>query len=48
MNGDNKAAIDFLKKWKPKGPWVLTSIQTDRKGINTATNGDRDWETRTL
>lgn len=37
MKGDNNAAVDFLKKWKKDGPWVLTSIQTDRKGINTST-----------
>lgn len=27
--------IDFLKKWKERGPWVLTSIQTDKKKIMT-------------
>lgn len=37
MKGDNKAAIKFLKQWNPNGPWVLTSIQTDRKKINTTT-----------
>lgn len=37
MQGDNEGAIKFLKKWKAEGPWVLTSIQTDRKGINTTT-----------
>jgi hypothetical protein len=34
---DNQAAIDFLQKWAPEGPWVLTSIQTDRQGIGTGT-----------
>ena len=34
---NDKAAIEFLQKWNPVGPWVLTSISTDRKGIETAT-----------
>lgn len=37
---NNNAAIDFLCKWKEGGPWVLTSISTDRKGINTTTFTD--------
>ena len=37
MKGNNKAALDFLKKWNSGGPWVLTSIQTDKKGITTTT-----------
>ena len=37
MQGNNQSAIDFLKKWNKEGPWVLTSIRTDRKGINTST-----------
>jgi hypothetical protein len=36
---DNQAAIDFLKRWAPGGPWVLTAIQTDRKAISTQTFG---------
>ncbi|MCK5639570.1 MAG: hypothetical protein KAJ19_02190, partial [Gammaproteobacteria bacterium] len=35
--GDSKAAIDFLRQWAPEGPWVLTSIQVDKKGISTKT-----------
>ena len=31
------ASIDFLKKWAPDGPWVLTAIKVDRKGIVTTT-----------
>lgn len=31
------ATIDFLKKWKKDGPWVLTAIKVDGKGIVTAT-----------
>ncbi len=34
---DNAAAIEFLKRWAPRGPWVLTAIQTDRKSIATGT-----------
>lgn len=37
MKPDNEAAIDFLRKWAPNGPWVLTAIQTDRKKIATQT-----------
>lgn len=37
MQGDSKKAIEFLEKWNSKGPWVLTSISTDRKGIMTST-----------
>jgi len=42
MQGSNQAALDFLKKWKQEGPWVLTSIQTDKKGISTATFYPKD------
>lgn len=37
MQGDSKRSVEFLKKWKPEGPWVLTSISPDRKGITTTT-----------
>lgn len=37
METNTPGAIEFLKKWSPEGPWVLTSISTDRKGINTTT-----------
>lgn len=39
MKPDSQAAIDFLLRWAPDGPWVLTAIQTDRKAINTKTFG---------
>ena len=39
-------ALDFLKRWSD-GPWVLTSIQPDRKGIETKTFHDlekvKEW-----
>lgn len=34
---DNNAAVEFLYRWAPLGPWVLTAIQTDRKAIETKT-----------
>lgn len=30
-------SIEFLKKFHPDGPWVLTAIQPDKKGIQTKT-----------
>lgn len=39
---DNAAAISFLRRWSPEGPWALTSIQTDRKAIDTRTFYPRD------
>jgi hypothetical protein len=42
VRGDNKRAIEFLRKWSPSGPWVLTCISTDRKGINTTTFGPKN------
>lgn len=35
MQTNNEAAISFLRKWNPKGPWVLTAIQLDKKAIST-------------
>ena len=37
---DTAAAIDFLEKYEAGGPWVLTSIAPDRKGVSTATFTD--------
>ena len=34
---DHDAAIAFLKRWKKDGPWVLTAIFTERKGITART-----------
>ncbi len=34
---DNKAAAEFLRRWSPEGPWVVTSIRPDRKAIDTKT-----------
>lgn len=35
MQPDIKASIDFLKKFHPEGPWVLTAIGLDRSRITT-------------
>ena len=32
---DTPAAIEFLTRFEPEGPWVLTAIQPDRKRIET-------------
>lgn len=34
---DNQAVSDFLQRWSPGGPWLLTAIQPDRKAIETRT-----------
>jgi hypothetical protein len=34
---DNAAAIDFLKKVYPEGPWLLTAVEPDRSAIDTRT-----------
>ncbi len=49
MKGNNAESIKFLNLWAPDGPWVLTSINVDRKGIETQTfnpssiNRLEDW-----
>jgi hypothetical protein len=30
-------SMEFLRRWDPQGPWVLTSIDPDRKAISTVT-----------
>lgn len=37
MQGDTNAAVEFLLRFYPKGPWVLTSIDPSKKGIETRT-----------
>ena len=34
---DTDAAVRFLRQFAPEGPWVLTVIRPDRKGITTET-----------
>lgn len=38
-------AIDFLKKWNPNGPWVITAIDPNKKGIDTGSFVAADPET---
>lgn len=44
---DTPAAIAFLKKWNPTGPWVLTAISLDKKSIPTRTFYPKDEEALT-
>lgn len=44
MEGRTDLAIKFLKMFYPKGPWLITSISTDRKGINTSVFGPNTEE----
>lgn len=37
MKGDTAAALEFLHRWASSGPWVLTAVHPDRKGIQTRT-----------
>lgn len=49
---NNDESVEFLRRLYPEGPWVLTSVQLDRKGIETRTfrpdteAAMRDWLTR--
>lgn len=40
MQGDTPSAIAFLRLFYPKGPWVLTAIDPNKKGLETATFTD--------
>jgi hypothetical protein len=42
VHPDNRAAIDFLGRWAPEGPWLLTAIATDKKSIETRTFGPNE------
>lgn len=37
MSPDNNAAIEFLYWLRPNGPWAVTAVQLDKKGIETRT-----------
>lgn len=41
---DSLAALAFLERMYPDGPWALTAIQTDRKAIETVTFYPKDSE----
>lgn len=40
MKGDSKKSVDFLKKFRPGGPWNLGAISTDRKQVTFRTFTD--------
>lgn len=45
MSPDSKAAVEFLRRFEPEGPWVLTAITPDRKApivTNTFWSSDID------
>lgn len=42
VSPDSGAAIDFLLRWTPEGPWALTAIRPDRKAIDTRTFYPKD------
>lgn len=37
MLNDSKKAVEFLKRVYPEGPWCLTAVHPDKKGIDTQT-----------
>lgn len=37
LKADPQASLDFLQRFRPGGPWVLTAIRPDRKGVVTQT-----------
>ncbi len=41
-SADHDVSVEFLKRWKPGGMWVLTAVTTDRKSIETKTFTDPD------
>lgn len=44
LKGDPRASLEFLQRFRPGGPWVLTAITPDRKSIvvQTFTRGNVD------
>lgn len=44
---DTKGAIDFLRKWSPEGPWVLTAIIPDGKTQTLSFTPD-NWQKAVL
>lgn len=34
---DSDAAVEFLQRWRPGGPWALTAIHPSRKSLPTRT-----------
>ena len=42
LQPDYEASLDFLRRFRLGGPWVLTAISLDKKSIDTATFRDPD------
>lgn len=40
MTPRHDLSVEFLQRWLPGGPWVLTAISVDKKGIETRTFRD--------
>lgn len=47
MRGDTKAAVAFLLRWSPTGPWVLSAIHPSQQSFKTraftSIEAARDW-----
>lgn len=41
MEGKTEKALEFLKRFYPTGPWHLTAISTDKKGVDTKVFGPK-------
>ena len=39
LQPDHAASVEFLRAFHPAGPWVLTFIDVERRGIRTDTFG---------
>lgn len=39
IQGDVKASVDFFKRWRPEGPWVITAIKPEQTGLESETYG---------
>ncbi len=37
IQSEHNLSLEFLKLWAPEGPWILTAIDIERKGIDTRT-----------
>lgn len=44
LQPDYQGSISFLKQFAPGGPWVLTAINIDKKGITTSTFYENEQE----
>lgn len=42
---DYAEAVEFFQRWNPQGPWIITAIAPNKKGIDTAAFAAGDPET---